>query len=200
MVTRAAKHEFARLLRGVEAHELAHAVSHFLNCLLGDAKASTAGVDLNTLAEEDEVSVVVKENSAEKGKKKKGKKGTSQQQQQPQQQQAQQPPREKKLVVPKGEIFNLTSQSLWKNLQALVKERYDYDISAPVAEEKESKNLNEVVRKRVRDLPTLRSFCLKVGVQVAARNYDFSAAEPFRRKDILDIYPLVKHLNPKVPF
>ena len=88
MVTRVAKHEFARLLRGVEGHLIAHATSHFLNCLLGDAKACSTGFDLNELTEDGTVHYPLKSDlanghgphhdatSANKGsKKKKGKKG-----------------------------------------------------------------------------------------------------------------------------
>ena len=207
MVTRVAKHEFARLLRGVEGHLIAHATSHFLNCLLGDAKACSTGFDLNELTEDGTVHYPLKSDlpnghgphdatSANKGsKKKKGKKADSQAQHH---QQQQQPKEAKKQPTPTGEIFSLSSQSLWKTIHELVQERFDYDLSNPVAEETKEGKLSEFVRKRVRDLATLRSFCLKVGVQVIARNYSFTQSEPFKRSDILEIYPLVKHMNPRV--
>ena len=44
----------------------------------------------------------------------------------------------------------------------------------------------------------LRSICQKVGVQVEARSYDFSLEAPFVFSDIIDIFPIVKHMSPKV--
>lgn len=44
----------------------------------------------------------------------------------------------------------------------------------------------------------LRNLCLKMNIQVAAKEYDFSAESPFTTEDVLDIFPVVKHCLPKV--
>jgi hypothetical protein len=54
-------------------------------------------------------------------------------------------------------------------------------------------------RQRLRSLAGVRSFCQKVGIQIVARNYELSSGEPFKRRDILDVFPLVKHLNVPLP-
>eukprot|EP00906_Rhabdomonas_costata_P012947 RCo018603 len=43
----------------------------------------------------------------------------------------------------------------------------------------------------------LRALCLKVGLRVRSREYDFTATAPFAASDICDFYPLVSHVTPK---
>jgi protein TIF31 len=46
-------------------------------------------------------------------------------------------------------------------------------------------------------LSTLRSICLKVGIQLVARDYDMAKEHPFKLSDIVRIFPVVKHYEPK---
>lgn len=46
----------------------------------------------------------------------------------------------------------------------------------------------------------LRSLCLKVGIQLACRDYTFDAAEVFNVDDILDLFPVVKTNMPRVTY
>jgi protein TIF31 len=46
----------------------------------------------------------------------------------------------------------------------------------------------------------LRSICLKVGIQILARDYDFKSADCFTADDILNLYPIVKSHQPKAAF
>lgn len=45
----------------------------------------------------------------------------------------------------------------------------------------------------------LRSFCLKTGVQILLRDYNFESKNKviFYEEDILNIFPIVKHINPR---
>lgn len=45
-----------------------------------------------------------------------------------------------------------------------------------------------------------RSFCLKTGVQILLREYSFDAKNrlTFFEEDIINIFPVVKHINPRV--
>ncbi len=76
-----------------------------------------------------------------------------------------------------------------------------------------SKMLNELVisevKKRFRYVVSnknivsspftlLRSICLKVGIQIMAKDYDFSAQKIFETVDIVNIYPIVKHSEPRM--
>jgi len=46
-------------------------------------------------------------------------------------------------------------------------------------------------------ISAVRSFCLKVGIQLNTRNYDFTSENPISANDILNFYPVVKHISPK---
>jgi protein TIF31 len=51
-----------------------------------------------------------------------------------------------------------------------------------------------------RKLSLLRSICMKVGIQMEAKAYNFDAALVFTVDDILNIYPVVKHAPPQATF
>ncbi|KYR01500.1 hypothetical protein DLAC_01487 [Tieghemostelium lacteum] len=78
----------------------------------------------------------------------------------------------------------LTQTSLWEQIALLIKEKYDFEItthSVPM----ESR------------LIVLRSLCLKVGLQVHVKDYDFTTDFTFSSEDILELQCVVKHLNPR---
>ncbi|EFA85223.1 150 kDa protein [Heterostelium album PN500] len=80
--------------------------------------------------------------------------------------------------------LKLTSVQLWDQIYDLIKEKYDYEI-------------------KVRSVPlecrinVLRSICLKVGLQINSKDYDFTKDEPFVIDDIVDMVCVVKHLGPR---
>ena len=45
----------------------------------------------------------------------------------------------------------------------------------------------------------LRSFCMKTGIQVLLREYNFEnkQVQTFTDEDIVNMYPTVKHINPR---
>lgn len=45
-----------------------------------------------------------------------------------------------------------------------------------------------------------RSFCVKVGLQILLREYDFDSKNKviFNTSDIMNVFPVVKHINPRV--
>lgn len=82
--------------------------------------------------------------------------------------------------------FSLSTAKLWAQLVAEVKDRFHFDLPS-----------RATVGAIVSCTPTLRSICQKVGIQIEAKNYDFSRSEPFSPEDILQIFPVVKHTNPE---
>lgn len=46
----------------------------------------------------------------------------------------------------------------------------------------------------------LRSFCQRVGIQLVLREYHFDSRQrqPFYEDDVINMYPIVKHVAPKV--
>ncbi|KAI9339174.1 clustered mitochondria-domain-containing protein [Zopfochytrium polystomum] len=52
-----------------------------------------------------------------------------------------------------------------------------------------------------RQVPLLRSICLKVGIQLLARSHSWDAGENcFSPADVLNLYPVVKHTEPRSSF
>ena len=93
--------------------------------------------------------------------------------------------KKKKPTSTKSKTTTLTPESLWAIIRKEVSERFQYEIQ----EEEDKMNLLVI--------PTLRNFCQKLGIKIAAKNYDFVSETPFQVEDILDLYPVVKHPSPK---
>jgi protein TIF31 len=94
--------------------------------------------------------------------------------------------KKKKAQKGKGPAFALTAASLWSAIQTQTQQRFRYfDIS-------------DAHRYNAHPLATLRNLCLKMGIQIAAKDYDFSSEQPFTTEDIIDLFPVVKHSMPKV--
>ncbi len=80
----------------------------------------------------------------------------------------------------------VAAANLWQRVREMVQAKYDYDLPMQV---------EQSARTKVR---MLRSVCLKVGIQLACRDYDFDAVGPiFTVDDVLDLYPVVKTNTPK---
>jgi protein TIF31 len=65
----------------------------------------------------------------------------------------------------------------------------------------ENNNIDEIFNKyKLRKLLLLRQFCQKNGVQLNLREYNFENKhkEVFHEDDILNLFPIVKHVPPKV--
>lgn len=86
-----------------------------------------------------------------------------------------------------GPAFSLTHQSLWNSLRRGVQEHFQFE-------------LPEDICNCLCFVPLLRNLAQKMGIQIAAKNYNFSSENPFQTEDILDIFPVVKHTSPKVAF
>lgn len=108
----------------------------------------------------------------------------------------------KKKKVPssfKGNNFSFSSQSLWAVIFHQVKNRFQYEIPESfrstfcVIPPSDMNKILEVTGH----IPVLRNLCQKVGIQIACRDYDFTSETPFQPEDILDLFPVVKHLAPK---
>jgi protein TIF31 len=80
--------------------------------------------------------------------------------------------------------FNLSHASLWESIITSVKEKYAYE-------------LPKTFTISSNHMAYLRSICQKVGVQVDAHDYDFTREAPFANTDIIDIFPIVKHMSPR---
>ena len=97
------------------------------------------------------------------------------------------------------EFSSLTSKLLWSQLTNEAKSRYNFDLNCDDIE-------SFVEKYTVRRTCILRSFCLKTGLQLSMREYQFESTnkssrtnnECFNEDDIINIYPLIKQVPPKV--
>ncbi|KAB7494599.1 Clustered mitochondria-like protein [Armadillidium nasatum] len=87
---------------------------------------------------------------------------------------------------------SLSPKSLWSQIKSNVKSYFDWNMktdSIDVTTEKYG----------LQKVSLLRSFCLKCGLQVVLRDFHFDSrnAETFKDEDIVNMYPVVKHINPR---
>eukprot|EP01113_Clastostelium_recurvatum_P009176 TRINITY_DN1438_c0_g1_i1.p1 TRINITY_DN1438_c0_g1~~TRINITY_DN1438_c0_g1_i1.p1 ORF type:complete len:1305 (-),score=339.28 TRINITY_DN1438_c0_g1_i1:965-4879(-) len=182
MLVRTAKHLFNEMLRATPASQLAHATAHFLNCFVGECKATMPPPVTPTAP-------ALKSQSKAKAKEARKKK---------------QAKKEKKV----SPVFELTRAVLYERLLARVSQQFGYTLPSSYT----------LPRNRI---AVLRNFCLKTGVQVVPKEYDFTSSPrpsakaktqsvvaalqapapvlnvPFAPDDILDLVPVVKHIEPR---
>ncbi|KAF0978773.1 hypothetical protein FDP41_001843 [Naegleria fowleri] len=78
----------------------------------------------------------------------------------------------------------LTQTQLLSQIKEEVKNHFKYD-------------LPEGYMTKLQKISTVRSFCMKTGVQIALREYTLNSPAPFTSNDILALQPLVKHSTPR---
>jgi len=169
MVVRAAKFIFREELRKTEDHELAQAVAHLLNSLLGSAGTETAPAKLAapTPKKASPPPEITKKKS---GKKKKDVASTNQ-----------------FTTQAESPLQTMNRDNLWERVVAHVLERFNYQLDA------DRSKYDATLGK----LSTLRNVCQKLGFHVDTQNYNFETPQPFSADNVIDILPLVKHINPQ---
>ncbi|XP_060521182.1 clustered mitochondria protein homolog [Cylas formicarius] len=91
-----------------------------------------------------------------------------------------------------NEWANLTPKLLWAQLKSELKAYYDYDLSTVDIE-------STIDHYSLQKVSLLRGFCLKTGVQILLRDYNLDSKNKviFYEEDILNVFPIVKHINPR---
>lgn len=88
--------------------------------------------------------------------------------------------------------ISLTSKSLWSQIKQEMKAYFDYNFDCS--------SINEVIETySLSRISMLRSFCNKVGIQLLIREYNFDSKSKlcFSDEDILNVFPIVKHVTPR---
>lgn len=86
----------------------------------------------------------------------------------------------------------LTPRSLWNQLKQELKSYYDWDLNVD--------NIDSCIELyNLQKISLLRSFCVKSGIQILLREYSFDSRNrlTFLEEDILNIFPVVNHINPR---
>jgi len=96
----------------------------------------------------------------------------------------------------------LTQSSLWEQILSDITSYYGFKFP-----EFSYDSLDSVLSLYgVQKISLLRSFCLKTGIQIVLREYAFgkngnsgrSNGNCFTQEDVLNVFPVVKHIDPKV--
>ncbi|CAI8596196.1 unnamed protein product [Vicia faba] len=166
IVVRSAKHVIKDLLRDTEDHDLAAAISHFLNCLFGSCHAFGGKLITNLTQSK----TPKKEHAGHRssGKNSKGHARWN---------------GKASLRKTQPSYMNMSSDSLWTEIKEFAMVKYEFE-------------LPEDARSHVKKISVIRNLCLKVGITVAARKYDLSSPTPFQTSDVFDLRPVVKHSVP----
>uniref|UniRef100_A0A4W5Q4B3 Clustered mitochondria protein homolog n=1 Tax=Hucho hucho TaxID=62062 RepID=A0A4W5Q4B3_9TELE len=87
---------------------------------------------------------------------------------------------------------SLTPSELWKNIVSEAQSYYHFTLYC--------ENADQVVEKYgLQKITLLREISIKVGIQILIKEYNFDSRHKpaFTEEDILNIFPVVKHVNPK---
>ncbi|KAK4301673.1 hypothetical protein Pmani_026201 [Petrolisthes manimaculis] len=85
-----------------------------------------------------------------------------------------------------------TPKNLWARIKLELKNYYDWTL--------ETDSIDSTVQKYgVQKITLLRNLCLKSGVQILLKDYSFDSKnrETFQEQDIINLFPIVKHVNPR---
>lgn len=172
LVLRAAKHVFNVYMQNADLMNLSSAISHFLNCLL-----TTTSQSLNPSLGQDELQ------QAKRGGKNK---------------------RTNKIAGGRTyslgndqnyDWVSLTQKSLWQQIKRELKAYWDFDLNC--GNEPTIDTVTETFK--LNKLTMLRAFCMKVGIQILLREYNFEPKNKptFGEEDIVNVFPIIKHINPR---
>uniref|UniRef100_A0A672SVI1 Clustered mitochondria protein homolog n=1 Tax=Sinocyclocheilus grahami TaxID=75366 RepID=A0A672SVI1_SINGR len=87
---------------------------------------------------------------------------------------------------------SLTPSELWKNINSEAQSYYHFSLQC--------ESVDQAVEKYgLQKITLLREISLKTGVQILIKEYNFDSRHKpaFTEEDILNIFPVVKHVNPK---
>ncbi|XP_048859564.1 clustered mitochondria protein homolog isoform X2 [Brienomyrus brachyistius] len=87
---------------------------------------------------------------------------------------------------------SLTPGELWKNIVSEAKTYYHFDLQCESVDQ-------AVEEYKLQKITLLREISIKTGIQVLMKEYNFDSRHKpaFMEEDILNIFPVVKHVNPK---
>ncbi|XP_062583916.1 clustered mitochondria protein homolog isoform X1 [Saccostrea cucullata] len=96
------------------------------------------------------------------------------------------------LSIDNTEWVNETPSKLWKKITEEVSEYFDYKLDCDSVE-------HAVEKYGLQRVSMLRSFCLSVGIQILLKEYnlDIKNKQIFNEEDIVNVFPVAKHIHPK---
>ncbi|KAM9451424.1 clustered mitochondria protein homolog isoform 1-T1 [Clarias gariepinus] len=163
LITRCTKHIFRTYLLAVESSSLSVSVSHFLNCFLSSPPDVPGAQQMDRLS------------SKRRSRRRRSRGSVS-----------------GEVRAVGGAWASLTSNELWKTIQAEAREYYHYCLPCDTIDQ-------AVDKYGLQRITLLREISIKTGIQILIRDYQFDAKHRpvFTEDDILNIFPIIKHVIPK---
>jgi protein TIF31 len=167
LIIRAAKHIFNNYIQNTDMMSTAVAISHFLNCLL----TSQPIVQAPQVASDE-----LFKTSKRRYNKKSAKNSASNNDH-----------------SSANEWTTLTQKNLWQQVRKEMKSYWDFELGCECSIDK------VVEHYKLQKISLLRAFNLKTGLQILLREYNFESKNKptFNEDDIVNIFPICKHINPR---
>ncbi|XP_070493188.1 clustered mitochondria protein homolog [Chironomus tepperi] len=174
LIVRATKHIFNYYIQNADVMSMAVAISHFLNCFL-----TTQPVVQAPQISSDELSKTTKRRYNNKKNASSGSNSKALNSNQ--------------ADTNSNEWTSLTQKYLWQLIKKELKAYWDYDLACEA-------NIDKIIEHyKLQKLSILRAFNLKIGLQILLREYNFDSKNKptFNEDDIVNVFPVVKHINPR---
>uniref|UniRef100_A0A182N3Y6 Clustered mitochondria protein homolog n=1 Tax=Anopheles dirus TaxID=7168 RepID=A0A182N3Y6_9DIPT len=203
LIVRAAKHIFTAYLQQTDVMSMAAAISHFLNCFLTVSSGGyqpywngDAGDGDSQLVDEfGPKSSTGGKRQSKQGKRGGGKSGGGVS------------GGSRKGTLPtadNSEWQSLTSKTLWAQIRQELKAYWDFVLTVEPPKEGKAVVIDSIEPLigafSLQKISVLRSFCMKTGVQILLQEYAFEQRgnrPAFTDADIVNVFPVVKHINPR---
>jgi protein TIF31 len=177
VIIRSTKHIFTNFMQGLELTHLSVGVAHFLNCFLSSCSNITVALS-------DELR---SSSSSSSSRNKKRRNGNSSRTKQPSGNNS----------LPSNEVeqwISLCPKSLWKQINEEAAAYYKFNLN--------SDNVDGICEVfGLQKISLLRAFCQATGVQLLLKEYAIEAnnntTKIFNEEDVINIFPVVKHINPR---
>ena len=219
MLTKSIKHFVRVLFRQTSSLYHADMAAHVLNCIFASKKGlsqleNTNAKTLYEQTERPEQSATEAKGDSQEDKKKKKKKKSNTAKKQKDTANFISPLMDFgsiKIDTGMGDFINLKPSDVWSAIRNICKKRYLYDLP-------ESAAVFEPFQHPLTKLATLRDVCLSTGIVLECKNYNLLDKKnekeeesksketdiasfnpdtlPFRSQDVINIVPIVKHLDP----
>uniref|UniRef100_A0A336MJK7 Clustered mitochondria protein homolog n=1 Tax=Culicoides sonorensis TaxID=179676 RepID=A0A336MJK7_CULSO len=178
LISRAAKHIFAVYMQNTDMMTMATAISHFLNCFITSGPLAPPPPGIEELLKTNKRRYNKRTNKGGNGNKSNNDSS-----------------KDNKSIT-NGDLgqnwTSLTHRTLWQQIKKELKSYWNFDFNCDSIEQ-------AVDKFKIQKISLLRSFCLKNGLQIQLREYNFESKNKptFNEEDIINVFPVVKHINPR---
>lgn len=170
LIIRATKHVFILYMQNTDMMSMSTAISHFLNCFLTTTPIVTPPAGIDELLKTSRRRYNKKNIATSSALSASSGNGNHQ----------------------TNDWSQLTQKSLWQQIKKELKSYWNYEL--------QSDTIDQICDSyKLQKISILRAFCLKTGLQILLREYNFESKNKptFNDDDIINVFPVVKHISPR---